>query len=189
LLQGVNYLHENGFCHRDLKPENIMLVDKESEEIKIIDFGLSKSVNNTPFQVLHSAVGTPYYVAPEVLDHEYDKRCDVWSIGVTLYVMLCGYPPFRGKTTKQIAAKIRKGKLVFFDRDWGNISEEAKDLVKGLLTVDMKQRLTIREALDHPWFANQMFYTKKSQGISSLSESFKNQSFSTMNISSELDES
>lgn len=90
-----------------------MFVDKSAEEVKIIDFGLSKKFSYSPTQTLNSVVGTPYYVAPEVLTQEYDQRCDIWSLGVILYILLCGYPPFAGKTSREVIARIKKGKVEF----------------------------------------------------------------------------
>jgi calcium-dependent protein kinase len=88
-------------------------MSKGSDEIKIIDFGLSKKFSVSPLENLHSVVGTPYYVAPEVLTQDYDYRCDIWSIGVILFILLVGYPPFNGKTSKEVLGKIKRGKLEF----------------------------------------------------------------------------
>jgi len=101
-LQAVKHLHLNGICHRDLKPENIIFAEKGSNKIKVIDYGLSKKLEEKGDCLLHSVVGTPYYVAPEVLSAEYDSRCDVWSLGVILYILLCGYPPFNGKNSRDV---------------------------------------------------------------------------------------
>ena len=96
-----------------------MFVDDHSDNIKLIDFGLSKKINgDSHYRVLNSMVGTPYYVAPEVLNHAYDERCDIWSIGVVLYILLCGYPPFNGKSSKELTQKIKQGLLEFDEEDW-----------------------------------------------------------------------
>jgi len=86
-----------------------MFVDEDCDDIKIIDFGLSKKFSLSSFESLKSVVGTPYYVAPEVLFQEYDYRCDIWSLGVILYISLCGYPPFNGKSSKEVIYRIKKG--------------------------------------------------------------------------------
>jgi len=94
--------------------------------------------------------GTPYYIAPEVLVGNYTEKCDMWSIGVMLYIMLCGSPPFNG-SDDQIISKVRKGTWSFRGQAWNSISEEAKDLVKKLMEKDINQRLTAVDALAHPW--------------------------------------
>ena len=105
LLQAVKYLHDRNICHRDLKPENILFRRKEnSSEIKIIDFGLSKQLKVN--ERMKKKLGTPYYLAPEVLEENYGKEVDMWSIGVITYVILCGYPPFYGNGAKELFRNI-----------------------------------------------------------------------------------
>ena len=110
----VKHLHEQKICHRDLKPENFLLSDKTSDaEVKLIDFGLSKRFgiqdkNNKNEIKLQTVVGTPYYVAPEVLKQNYDKSCDIWSLGIILYIFLCGYPPFEGDDSTEIFRNVLK---------------------------------------------------------------------------------
>ena len=113
-------MHEHGICHRDLKPENFLFSDRsEDAEIKLIDFGLSKRFGPNALaghdallgsasmeDKMHTIVGTPYYVAPEVLMGSYDFSCDVWSLGVILFIMLCGYPPFEGDNNKEIFKRV-----------------------------------------------------------------------------------
>jgi len=91
--------------------------------------------------------GTPYYIAPEVLKNEYDEKCDLWSIGVILYILLCGYPPFNGSNDEAIIKKVKEGKFRTDDEEWLQISSEAKDLVNKLLAYDPKKRATASEAL------------------------------------------
>ena len=91
LIRAVNHCHATGVVHRDIKPENIMY--GRDGEIKLIDFGLSKRVQDK-FTWLNTVAGTPFYMAPEVLDGEYNSKCDIWSLGVLMYVLLCGYLPF-----------------------------------------------------------------------------------------------
>jgi calcium-dependent protein kinase len=95
ILSAVFYMHQKNVMHRDIKPEN-MLYDIESKALKIIDFGTAVKFKNG--EKLKGLVGTPYYIAPEVIRGEYEEKCDVWSCGVILYIMLCGYPPFNGKS-------------------------------------------------------------------------------------------
>ena len=101
---------------------------------------------------MHTVVGTPYYVAPEVLRGEYDKQCDVWSLGIILYVFLCGYPPFEGDNNKEIFKNVLKSKLEFDPADWNTVSEEAKDLVRKMLSKTPGDRISAQDCLEHEWF-------------------------------------
>lgn len=152
IFSAVQHLHQHNICHRDLKPENFLFKsNKEDAEIKIIDFGLSKKFSKLETDMT-TIVGTPFYVAPEVLSGKYDTQCDLWSCGVILYVLLCGYPPFDGDSNKDIFRAILKSKLEFDEDEWGNISAEAKDLISQLLDKDPKKRIKVDKALQHPWF-------------------------------------
>lgn len=124
MLSAVKHLHEHNIVHRDLKPENFLMSDTSDEsEVKLIDFGLSKRYSDIKStDKMHTVVGTPYYVAPEVLKGSYDSRCDVWSLGVILFVFLCGYPPFEGDNNKEIFKNVLKHDLIFEDLDWKNVS-------------------------------------------------------------------
>ena len=95
--------------------------------------------------------GTPYYIAPEVLKGNYTEKCDMWSIGVIIFIMLSGFPPFNGKSDDEIIGKVRRGQWNFNNEIWATISAEAKDLIKNLLTIDINARLTAIQALEHPW--------------------------------------
>ena len=99
-LQALKHLHDLNIAHRDLKPENILFTEMGTG-IKLIDFGMSKIVPSSN-ALMNTKLGTPYYVSPEVLDGKYDKRCDLWSIGVITFVCICGEPPFVGKTTADL---------------------------------------------------------------------------------------
>ncbi|KAK9082754.1 hypothetical protein Scep_029225 [Stephania cephalantha] len=145
--------HENGVMHRDLKPENFLFANKdESSPLKAIDFGLS--VFFEPGQLFKEIVGSPFYMAPEVLRRNYGPQVDVWSAGVILYILLCGVPPFWAATEEGIAQAIVRS-VVSFDRDpWPKVSEDAKDLVRGMLDPNPYSRLTAQEVLDHNWLRN-----------------------------------
>jgi len=154
MLRAINYMHLNYIMHRDLKPENWLLASDESMDkssLKLIDFGLSKRFE--PGQFASTRAGTPYYVAPEVLDGRYAEKSDVWSIGVIMYIMLCGSPPFTGNETVAVLDAVRRARPTFDRESWKGISAEAKQLLKSLLTKDPSSRLTAANALKHPWMA------------------------------------
>ena len=151
MFSAVKYLHDRGIAHRDIKPTNFLYESKDPDaEIKLIDFGLSRY--SEPHQTLESQVGTPYYVAPEVLRGSYDHRCDCWSLGVMMYTFLCGHEPFDGKTTPELAKKVLFEEPNLTSGRWANISSSAKNLVAGLLIKDPNKRITIEKALAHRWF-------------------------------------
>ncbi|PON44939.1 Calcium dependent protein kinase [Parasponia andersonii] len=146
----VQACHSLGVMHRDLKPENFLFVDNEEEApLKTIDFGLSMFFK--PGETFTDVVGSPYYVAPEVLRKHYGPECDVWSAGVIIYILLSGVPPFWDETEQGIFEQVLKGELDFVSEPWPSISESAKDLVRRMLIRDPKKRLTAYEVLCHPW--------------------------------------
>lgn len=150
VLSAVSYLHKHSIIHRDLKPENIVFESKnEGSLIKIIDFGTSKKIGKD--QKLKNRLGTAYYIAPEVLTMLYDSKCDIWSCGVILYVLLFGIPPFNGKTDDEIFDKIKKG-VFKFPEGGAKVSEEAKKLIARMLTKNPEQRPTADQCLKDPWF-------------------------------------
>ncbi|XP_071734001.1 calcium-dependent protein kinase 1-like [Rutidosis leptorrhynchoides] len=146
----VETCHSLGVIHRDLKPENFLLVDKKEDSLlKTIDFGLS--VFFKPGETFNDVVGSPYYVAPEVLKKRYGPEADVWSAGVIVYILLSGVPPFWAETEQEIFEQVLQGDLDFSSDPWPSISEGAKDLVRRMLIRDPKKRLTAHEVLCHPW--------------------------------------
>jgi calcium-dependent protein kinase len=155
IFRAMFYMHESKICHRDLKPENFIFQTKdpiEKSPLKIIDFGLSCKF--TEGQVLSTKAGTPYYVAPQVLSGKYDHMSDLWSCGVIMYVLLCGYPPFYGETDADVLAKVRLGNFSFSASDWKNVSEDAKVLIRMLLKMNPRDRYTAQQALNHEWVKN-----------------------------------
>ncbi|KAF5733668.1 Calcium dependent protein kinase 1 [Tripterygium wilfordii] len=146
----VEACHSLGVMHRDLKPENFLLVSKEEDSLlKTIDFGLS--VFFKPGEKFTDVVGSPYYVAPEVLRKRYGPEADVWSAGVILYIILSGVPPFWAETEQGIFEQVLHGDLDFSSDPWPSISESAKDLVRKMLVRDPRRRMTAHEVLCHPW--------------------------------------
>lgn len=148
----IEACHALGVMHRDLKPENFLFVDEDEDSLmKTIDFGLS--IFFKPGQVFTDVVGSPYYVAPEVLLKKYGPEADIWSSGVIIYILLCGVPPFWADAEEDIFEEVLHGKLDFSVDPWPNISESAKDLIRKMLVRDPKKRITAHEVLCHPWIS------------------------------------
>lgn len=154
IFSAVNYLHSNGLIHRDIKPENILVTNNKDGfiDIKLIDFG--SSCNFKPNQKFTSRIGSPFYIAPEVLNHEYNNKCDIWSIGVILYFLLTGYQPFYSRTREDLFEKIKRGIYNTERKEWIRLSKEAKDLVIHTLDYDYESRYSAEECLKHPWLKN-----------------------------------
>ncbi|KAJ1379586.1 Serine/threonine-protein kinase, active site [Sesbania bispinosa] len=153
IAEVVRMCHANGVMHRDLKPENFLFANKkENSPLKAIDFGLS--VFFKPGERFSEIVGSPYYMAPEVLKRNYGPEVDVWSAGVILYILLCGVPPFWAESEQGVALAILRSVIDFKREPWPQISESAKSLVRGMLEPDPKKRLTAEQVLEHPWLQN-----------------------------------
>lgn len=153
IVSVVEACHSLGVVHRDLKPENF-LFDTTDEEatLKATDFGLSMFFK--PGDAFYEVVGSPYYVAPEVLRKHYGPEVDVWSAGVILYILLSGVPPFWAETESGIFRQILQGNLDFDSEPWPAISESAKDLIRKMLERDPKKRISAHEVLCHPWIVD-----------------------------------
>ena len=149
----IETCHSHGVMHRDLKPENFLLLDADDEfSVKAIDFGLS--VFFRPGQVFREVVGSPYYIAPEVLEKRYGPEADIWTAGVILYVLLTGVPPFWADTQSGIYEKVLDGRIDFKSNRWPRISDSAKDLIKKMLCPYPSERLKAHEVLKHPWICD-----------------------------------
>ncbi|CBI29153.3 unnamed protein product, partial [Vitis vinifera] len=151
LAEGLKALHQANIIHRDLKPENCLFLDKsEDATLKIMDFGLS-SVEEFTDPVV-GLFGSIDYVSPEVLSQgKISSASDMWSLGVILYILLSGYPPFIAQSNRQKQQMIIAGDFSFYEKTWKNISSSAKQLISSLLTVDPERRPTAHQLLQHPW--------------------------------------
>lgn len=153
----VAHLHSMNIAHRDIKPENLLYTEAGSQgQIKLTDFGFAKRTNESEPQGLATACFTPYYCAPEVLGSEkYDKSCDLWSIGVVMYILLCGYPPFFSAhglpMSPGMKSRIKSGHYTFPSPEWDCVSQAAKDLITKLLKTDPAERYTIDQVMAHKW--------------------------------------
>ncbi|XP_015197446.1 serine/threonine-protein kinase DCLK1a isoform X3 [Lepisosteus oculatus] len=152
LASAIKYLHSLNIVHRDIKPENLLVYEHHdgSKSLKLGDFGLATVVDGP----LYTVCGTPTYVAPEIIaETGYGLKVDIWAAGVITYILLCGFPPFRGSSEDQEALfdQILMGQLDFPLPYWDNISDSAKELITSMLQVDVDQRYTALQVLDHPW--------------------------------------
>jgi MAP kinase interacting serine/threonine kinase len=185
VASALEFLHSKGIAHRDLKPENVLCVYSDRlTPVKLCDFDLGSGIkfhsgggsDTTP--LLLTPVGSAEFMAPEIVeafiddtedDFKYDKRCDLWSLGVMMYILLCGYPPFSGSCGADcgwasggacdacqlnLFKNIQDGKYEFHQREWGTISPEAKSLIMELLVKTPKRRLSAGDVLQHPWLSN-----------------------------------
>ena len=153
IFSAINYCHNMNIIHRDLKPENILIIDRNRNgypRIKICDFGTSLMVEKGGVQ--QKLVGSSYYIAPEVLKKHYNQKCDIWSCGVILYILLAGKPPFAGDDDNEIMGNVTTGQYDLNCTPFNRISKNAKDLIKKLLVMDINKRISAFDALNHPWF-------------------------------------
>lgn len=151
VLNAVNFLHSCSVCHRDLKPENLLLLNRnpiKENVLKVADFGLAAECKTD----LQGVVGTLPYMAPQVFAGRYDLAVDMWSCGVLMYLLLCGYPPFWFEfDDKKTEMMIRRGNFAFPQQDWDMISDGAKTLIRELLRMQPSERISARDACQNPW--------------------------------------
>lgn len=162
LASGIAYLHKNGIVHRDMKLENVLMAESPDNpddklHVKVTDFGLSVAKGGvTPDSMMQDFCGTPIYMAPEILDNKsYSQQCDVWALGIIMYTLLCGYPPFRANDENMLYDLIREGNVIFEDEIWCAVSEEGKNCILGMLKTDPAHRLSAAEVLNHHWITGE----------------------------------
>uniref|UniRef100_A0A8C6SKJ7 non-specific serine/threonine protein kinase n=1 Tax=Neogobius melanostomus TaxID=47308 RepID=A0A8C6SKJ7_9GOBI len=156
LANAIKYLHSLNIVHRDIKPENLLVYEHAdgSKSLKLGDFGLATVVDGP----LYTVCGTPTYVAPEIIaETGYGLKVDIWAAGVITYILLCGFPPFRGSCEDQevLFDQILMGQLEFPMPYWDNVSETAKELIRSMLEVEVDQRYTALQVLEHPWVTDE----------------------------------
>uniref|UniRef100_A0A3Q1EH94 Serine/threonine-protein kinase DCLK2 n=1 Tax=Acanthochromis polyacanthus TaxID=80966 RepID=A0A3Q1EH94_9TELE len=156
LANAIKYLHSLNIVHRDIKPENLLVYEHAdgSKSLKLGDFGLATMVDGP----LYTVCGTPTYVAPEIIaETGYGLKVDIWAAGVITYILLCGFPPFRGSSDDQevLFDQILMGQLEFPLPYWDNVSETAKELIRSMLEVEVDQRYTALQVLEHPWVTDE----------------------------------
>ncbi|XP_032683989.1 ovarian-specific serine/threonine-protein kinase Lok-like [Odontomachus brunneus] len=181
VILAVRYLHKQDITHRDLKPENILLADNSDITVaKVSDFGLAKLVDAQT--MMRTFCGTPFYVAPEILSNlgriSYTNQVDVWSLGVILYVCLGGVLPFHTQNKMSLEVQIKNGLYVFPKTCFGHVSEEAIDLIKRMMTVDPKKRITVQQILQHSWLRD----SKMRRTVNSLISLDDNENIPPSNI-------
>ncbi len=153
IMHAVNYFHKMKIIHRDLKPENILITGYEDNGypfVKICDFGTAKLFEKGKIE--RTLCGSSYYVAPEVLNQNYNEKCDIWSCGVILYIMLCKCPPFPGKNDREIMKNVIQGKYDIKCSPFDKCSKECISMIKDLLTYNPNSRMSAAKALEHPFF-------------------------------------
>lgn len=166
MVLAIKYLHDKGISHRDLKPENLLLSSNKENDtlIKLTDFGLSKFFDSAT--MMKTFCGTPNYLAPEVLatkgEGNYTNKIDNWSLGVILYIILVGFPPF---SDDELEKQIKEGKYDFYDESWSSVSEDAKDIIRKLMCVDPNKRASLEEVLSHDWIKNDVNMKNKADEL------------------------
>lgn len=174
ICHAIKYLHDRKITHRDIKPDNILLATEDNETlVKVTDFGLSKLVqSNTAMRTL---CGTPLYVAPEILvtngNGVYTQKVDVWSLGVVLFTCLSGTLPFANEYGTPATVQIKNGQYRFLSPRWRNVSDEAKKLIRRILSTDVAKRPSIDELLMDPWMAEDLDMVRKAHQLMNIPES------------------
>ena len=161
ILKAITYCHKMNIIHRDIKPENIMITNREKNgclQVKLIDFGTAKIFEKGHQE--NKYVGSSYYMAPEIIKRKYDEKCDLWSIGVIMYILLTGRPPFDGNDDDEILENVKKGVFDKSSYPYPLLSSQSKDLIDKLLQYEPKKRISADQAIEHPWFKTAEFKKK-----------------------------
>ncbi|KAM5137765.1 serine/threonine-protein kinase 33 [Mantella aurantiaca] len=183
LASAIAYLHRKDIVHRDLKLENILVKSNENQSdeemmvnIKVTDFGLAVQKGGVGSEnMLQAKCGTPIYMAPEIINaHDYTQQCDIWSIGVIMYMLLCGDPPFVAALEDKLFGLIKKGELKFSHAAWQSVSDAAKDVLQKLLRVDPAERITANELLDDPWITGKSSSDQRRTNILQMMKTWRN---------------
>ncbi|CAB9523547.1 MAP kinase-activated protein kinase 2 (Fragment) [Seminavis robusta] len=178
VLQAVAYCHDRGIVNRDIKLENLMFQSKykkcSQDKIRMVDFGLATRISSGTGQMLTEKAGSPYYVAPEVLNECYNEKCDIWSLGVLTYALLCGEAPFVGASTADTLDKIRAATStadIFHQAVWHHVSNDAKEFIRACLERDLDTRPSAQQLTEHPWIVHHHHHaSKKKQPTSPMSK-------------------
>ncbi|XP_076970023.1 serine/threonine-protein kinase 33 isoform X3 [Tamandua tetradactyla] len=182
LASAIAYLHSKDIVHRDLKLENILVKSSFADDnnemnlnIKVTDFGLAVRKQGRSESMMQTTCGTPIYMAPEVINaHDYSQQCDIWSIGVIMYILLCGEPPFLASSEEKLFELIRKGELHFENPVWDSISDSAKGVLKQLMKVDPAHRITAKELLDNQWITGNTLSSARPTNVLEMMKEWKN---------------
>ncbi|KAK9494975.1 kinase-like domain-containing protein [Lipomyces doorenjongii] len=161
ILEAVDYLHGQNIVHRDLKPENLLYLHPEKNSALVLaDFGIAKMLE-TSDEVLTTMAGSFGYAAPEILMRTgHGKPCDIWSLGIITYTLLCGYIPFRSETVNEFLIEVRENGVIFHEKYWRDISKDAKEFILAMLCIDPDKRYTSTQLLKHRWISGETATTK-----------------------------
>lgn len=170
----LSYMHSNNVVYRDMKPENILFYSTKTDIVKLVDFGTAVMIDQKKDERLSEMVGSPYYLAPEVIQGNYDHKCDIWSLGVICYAMLCKNMPFDGDADEEIINQILKKPITFDDYKFKFRSIECVDVLKKMLYKDATTRITANGAMQHKWFTTYAFEAEDKRLIINALKNFRN---------------